>query len=254
MSEGLDEAVRQAAAPEEEDDPMGGLPAPAWANGGGGLVLGAHKHKALDELIQQAMRGQLPRERDLKPWEPDRLDERHLQVILLRSAGMPQGRIAEMVGMTQSWVSVVLNHPDAQYVLTRLVSYAADNVLDVKSRLAAVAGEMLEIAIDAARNSSDEKLRVRSAFEILALAGYTPKVKIESEQKTTTNVNVNVAHRLTSALRESSEIVGEPVVVVPAPASGSSASPDRAAYPGLLPPVEPPRGDSQGAEPQEKVA
>src|SRR4051794_26004007 len=86
----------------------------------------AQKRKDMADLFARAMSGLLPRDRALEKWEPDVLDERHMQVVMLRSTGLDQRVIAKLTGYTESWVSVILNHPDAQYLLTMMLSYAAD--------------------------------------------------------------------------------------------------------------------------------
>src|SRR5678816_111384 len=76
------------------------------------------KRQALDALFARAMSGLIPRGRALKANEPDTLDERHLQALLMRASGAKQKDIAHYFGWTDAWTSIVLNHSAAQYVLT----------------------------------------------------------------------------------------------------------------------------------------
>lgn len=187
--------------------------------------VGAHqiKRQALDTLFAKAMAGLIPRPRALKSNEPDTLDERHLHAILLRSGGMTQARIADYMGWTESWTSVVLNHPDAQYVLTRIVSYAADNVIDMEARIKAYAPEALDTVVEVMRSSNDEKVRSNNAFEVLKMAGYGSK-------KDGAGVNVTINNGVPSAtisaladvIRESREIKDR-VYELPADANVSEA-------------------------------
>jgi hypothetical protein len=133
---------------------------------------GALKKLAMEELFARCMSGLLPRSRPLKSWEPDTLDERHIQAILLRASGLQQKAIAAITGWDEPWVSVILNHPDAQYILTRLLSYAADNVIDLTARIKATAPEAFDTVVTVMRTSNDEKVRTANAFEILKMAGY----------------------------------------------------------------------------------
>lgn len=137
----------------------------------------------MDDLIARAMSGLLPRSRSLKPWEPATLDERHLQIVMMRATGMKQNAIASLLGLQQAWVSVVLNHPDAQYLLTKIVGYAADEVLDVQQRIAAHAGEALDKVVEVMRTTQDQRLASANAFELLRMAGHgeTKKVSVQAE-------------------------------------------------------------------------
>jgi len=130
------------------------------------------KRQELTTLFRRVMDGDLPRGRLLKSNEPDRLDERHLQVVMLRSAGMDQGAIARVTGFTEPWISIILNHPDAQTVLARIIGYASDNILDLNARIQGTAAEAFDTVVHVMRTTADESLSSRNAFEILKMAGY----------------------------------------------------------------------------------
>lgn len=186
------------------------------------------RREELNELFQRVMRGSVPRNRALKPNEPDRLDERHLQVILLRSAGMDQGRIAQLTGFTQPWISIILNHPDAEFVLAKLVSYASDNMLDMNKRIAATAHEAFNVVVEVMRTSADDKVRSHNAFEILKMAGYGAVQKVQ-HTGSITGLTDEGAKELAQAIREFKDI--EPLEyaefvdahVVPALSAGGDA-------------------------------
>lgn len=159
---------------------------------------GTLKRLAMEELVTRAMSGLLPRSRPLKSWEPDTLDERHIQAILLRATGMPQKAIAAVLGWDAPWTSVILNHPDAQYILTKLLSYAADNVIDLTTRIKATAPEAFDTVVEVMRTSNDEKVRTQNAFEILKMAGYGAKSTATPQPGSVTNVQVNVNNAVPS--------------------------------------------------------
>jgi hypothetical protein len=159
------------AFPHEQED-MSGLPDDLEPTIDLNADRGSLKKLAMEELIARCLSGLLPRSRPLKSWEPDTLDERHIQAILLRATGMKQNAIAAVTGWEESWVSVVLNHPDAQFILTKLLSYAADNVIDLTTRIKATAPEAFDTVVTVMRTSNDEKVRTANAFEILKMAGY----------------------------------------------------------------------------------
>lgn len=230
------------------------------------IDLGARqiKRQALDSLFARAMSGLLPRSRALKSWEPDLLDERHLHAILLRAGGMSQAQIAKMLDWSESWTSVVLNHPDAQYVLTRLVSYAADNVIDMEARIKAHAPEALDTVVEVMRSSNDEKLRSQNAFELLKMAGYGSRNEKPAAQGGVHIGQVNIAQsvpgpvvaNLADAIREARQIK-EVTYVLPAgsvPGSDSGESPASLDSSGNSDAGEPPVSGSQDTELQERVA
>lgn len=186
----------------------------------------AGKRTSLDTLFAQVMKGELPRGRALKSWEPDRLDERHLNVIMLRASGMDQGRIAQVTGFTEPWVSIVLNHPDAQTVLAKIIGYAADNVLDLNGRIQATAAEAFDKVVNVMRVTPDEALASRNAFEILKMAGYGPLEKKQVNHQF--GLSDEGAHELAMAMREANSLRSlgyAEFTVVPDAGSVGSGSP-----------------------------
>lgn len=221
------------------------------------IDLGARqlKRQALDSLFARAMAGLLPRERQLKNWEPDTLDERHLQAVLLRAGGMPQNKIAAFMGWDESWTSVVLNHPDAKYVLTRIISFAADNVIDLETRIKAHAPEALDAIVEVMRTTQDEKVRSQNAFELLKLAGYGSKPASSGPTINAKNVQINQGvspaqiDNLASAIRESKQI-REVIYELPGsvPGSDGSAAPVIPAESGQYGTGEPPASGSSDTD------
>lgn len=209
------------------------------------------KRQAIDELMARAMSGLLPRNRSLKSWEPDMLDERHMQAIIMRGCGLQQGVIAKNMGWTESWTSIVLNHPDSAYILTKLVSYAADEVLDISTRIKAHAGEALDKVIEVMRTTQDQKLASSNAFEILKMAGHSAVER--KEIKTTVSVNKEQSDLLSAAIRESKQIrakegVDYRVVTSSVPERASSDSPAALPESGRSGIGQPPVNDERVAE------
>lgn len=212
------------------------------------------KRQELDQLIAMAMSGLMPRARELNYWEPKQLDERHLQAIMMRAAGLQQNYIATQMGWTAAWTSIVLNHPDAQYILTKMVGYAADQVLDVQARVKAVAGEALDTVVEVMRSSNDQRLRSQNAFELLKMAGYGAVEKKQVEH--TVAIPKDNMALLTTALEESTAlraIEGIDYRVVPGPTNSEGpVVPENSGSAGaVLPP------DSEVQEPlslEERVA
>lgn len=205
------------------------------------------KRQAIDELIARAMSGLLPRNRELKSWEPDFLDERHLMAINMRAAGLQQGVIAKAMNWTESWTSIVLNHPDAQYILTKLVSYAADEVLDISTRIKAHAGEALDTVVEVMRTTTDKRLASANAFELLRMAGYSAVEK--KEIKTEVSMPAQSVGLLATAMAESRRIqAGSYRVVSSVPERVSGDSPATSAESGPQNAGQPPASDVQVSE------
>jgi hypothetical protein len=134
----------------------------------------------IEKLIRLAMSGSLPRSRPLRDWEPAKLNAQHIQMVLMKAAGgITQNTIAEVLNVTPANVSVVLNHPDAKFLLARLASHSAGDVIDIEARIQQVMPEMLEIVIDAAREAEEPTQRAKIAFGLLDRGGYGAKQKVD---------------------------------------------------------------------------
>ena len=177
------------------------------------------KHPHTQELLSRALAGDLPRGRPLKPWEPEKLNPTSLQVVLLRASGMKQRDIAEFMNLTQgtkmtdSHVSIIVNHPDARTILTQLISYAADEVADLRTRIQAYAGEGLDAAVNIMRTNNDKRLVAKIAFEFLDRAGYNTVQK--SISATTIVAPKGSVEGLAQAIAESAQEVHADYVVEP---------------------------------------
>ena len=182
------------------------------------------KRPNVEVLLEAAVEGRLPRSRSLKPWEPAKLNPRTLQIVLLRATGLKQRMIAEMMDLDEGHVSVIVNHPDSQYLLTRLIGYAADEVVDIRTRIEAYTGEALDTVVEVMRNTDDDKLRSANAFGILdrhyasapkgGAAGSGDSVQMPAE---TMNL-------LVEALKETREIQDAQYVVVDAQEGADSSA------------------------------
>jgi transcriptional regulator len=167
---------------------------------------GIAQRESIEELFDAALAGFLPRSRELKPWEPDKLNPRHLQIINLRAAGVSNRKISEMLNIGEANVSVVTNHPDAQYILARIIAYAAENVADVEARIRATAPLAHERLVDILTTSKKEESVIKVAFGILDRAGYGAVQKAEVKQTHEVVVAKTEATLISQAIRESQQI------------------------------------------------
>lgn len=181
----------------------------------------------IQALFELALEAKLPRNRELRSWEPQRLNERHLTMVMMRASGLKQRQIAEIVGCTDSNASIVLNHPDAEYLLSRLqaarfsIPHKYEERLQALNDAAVDAIEELltDVEIPAAR-------RAPAAFKLLGMNGYG------REKPAETNVNIHLDATsaemglLARALRESRQIQEAEVVdSFPGPGGELAVSP-----------------------------
>ena len=188
------------------------------------------REERLSAMMMEVFQGTVGRGRSLKYWENLRLKPQHIQMIVMKAAGYRNNVIAERFGMTQARVSVILNHPDAMSVLSRLVSFQAENLLDIKARIQAHSGEALDTVLTAMRSAPEWKDRAKIGFSLLDRAGYGATQKSEVVHRL--ELPTHEAQELTLALRESQEIedadyvVLDPSPKVTSPAGESGDIPD----------------------------
>lgn len=212
----------------------------------------AAQSREVQLVIQQALAGNLPRPRDLKYWEPVSLTMRHIQMIFDRALGMTNSEIMAKYDMDASRVSVILNHPDAETVMSVIAGKIADRITDPIARFKATAGEASNELIAGMRTSKDEKHRRKCALDILSMAGYGAPKKVEADVNHNFNVPAPIANRLADTLDQAKEVAAEDYrIYTQVPAStGSDGSP----IPSMEPEVpervvgQPPAGGSQLAE------
>lgn len=117
----------------------------------------------------------------------------------LSAVGYKNHEIAEMLGLSQGHISVVLSDPRAQIDIADAVDRVSDNIVDLHTRIKAHAVEALDDIVHTLRHSKDEKLRTKVGFGILDRAGYTP---IQKHMEVKPELPTNVADRVESAMRE----------------------------------------------------
>ncbi len=196
----------------------------------------------MQEAMFAVMEGAVARGRSLKYWENLRLKPVHMQMLLMKAAGFKGRAIAEKLGYDEARVSVIVNHPDSMYLLSHLVSFQAETLLDVNARIHAHSGEALDTALMLLRNGKEE-IREKVAFKLLDRAGYGAVKKVEATHKF--EMPAAQASALTAALRESDEVedmeYADFQVLENGPAGGSG-SPEESE---LLDRVAPPNEDQQ---------
>ena len=200
------------------------------------------RHSRLEQLMAAAFSGQIARGRDLKYWENLRLKPQHIQMLVMKAAGYKNNQIAEQMDMDPGRVSVIVNHPDSQSVLAVLVSFQAEELLDIKTRIQAHSGEALNVALDQMRNASAPAVRLKAAFGLLDRAGYGAVQRTENKHEIV--IPEKAASGIAKALKEAQEIEDVDFEIQDAPDSGNgepsymgssvstSSEPPSAGYPG----------------------
>lgn len=146
--------------------------------------------------------------RDLHPavikdkyYQPEKWTAFHRYVVMLELAGKRPGEIAQIVGMTESRISVILNDRRAEMDRVELGGALADRLTDLNSKLELYAHEALEVVVDEMRDLTNKpELRVKAGFGIMDRAGYTAKTKDPEEQAP--SVPSEVADRLETVAKE----------------------------------------------------
>lgn len=196
----------------------------------------------IERLFQMARDGLIPRDRELKPWEPATLNERHLMMISARAGGLRQREIARAMDATDANVSVVLNHPDAVFILNKLQAMKAVSGTSIEDRLAALAEPAVEALEELMGDTEISPLKkAPSAFAILKSQGYIKeKVSHEHDHAHTFRAAPEQMDRLTQAIHQSRSIpalqtyeiqdareipAGPPSIPVDEAPSGAGAAP-----------------------------
>lgn len=231
----------------------------------------------IQALFELALEGKIPRRRELKPWEPQRLNERHLAMVMMRATGVQQRTVAQAFDVTDSNASIILNHPDAEYLLSRLAAMKATHESSIEARLRRLSEPAIE-ALEAVFNPTAEPEEARAAmkrapmaFKVLDYNGYRQQKPQEHRHQH------EHAHRLEAspkqlgelalALRESRQIPIEEGRVEPSAGEVRALLPPAGGLPGGEPPASPPSelppqggsgapsiSDSQEVPPRKKEA
>lgn len=163
----------------------------------------AARMERMQVAMLDVMNGAVARGRSLKYWENLRLKPVHQQMLLMKAAGYTNKAIAEHMQYDPARVSVIVNHPDAMYLLSHLISYQAEKLLDVNARIQAHAGEALDTALILMRTGKEE-VRERVAFKLLDRAGYGAVQKSETVHKV--EMPVAQAEGIATAMREAMDV------------------------------------------------
>jgi len=157
-------------------------------------------------LINRCMDGTEPLERPLRPQEAAKLSPRAIQALFLRVAGFKGKEVAEYMGLTESYVSIMFSHPYSRKIVRAIIGSKAGEVTDIRTRLEYHSALLLERVATMAATEDDIAKVTTVTFGLLDRAGYGAKQKIEVDSRRTSvnmNLDAGTAHRLATALDES---------------------------------------------------
>lgn len=148
-----------------------------------------------------------------KSYQPEKWTSLHRYIVLLEVAGKKPGEIAEIVDLSASRVSVILNDYRAELDRIEIGSALADRLTDVHSRLQLYAQEALDVIVDEMREITNKAdIRVKTAFGILDRAGFTP---VQKQIVAKAEIPSEIADRMEAVAKEVREAKFEYVKVDP---------------------------------------
>lgn len=162
----------------------------------------------IEEACQKALRGELPRDCQPRDDMPERLCTVAIQAILDYSHGATILEIAEKYEYNPVYVRTLTRHPDAVTIMSLVLGARADKMMDMASRVEALAPEALTVKVDLMRTSANPVLRDKIATDFLSMSGYGERKKIETSVKHEHSfvVPAQAATGLRAALDESKRI------------------------------------------------
>lgn len=161
----------------------------------------------ISDLISRALKGELPREREPHYWEPKVLTAAHINMVMDRAAGFSLVEIGARWEYTPQQVANVLAQPDAQLILSTILSVQAEKLTDIDSRIKAMSHEALNVKVEILRSpDASPAVRDRVASDILDRAGYAPKQKIETDHTHRILMPAQAATGLRDALEASRRV------------------------------------------------
>ena len=117
------------------------------------------------------------------PFEPRKINPRHLIVLKLHWKGIGNQQIADIVGITAQHVSNIINMPVARELYATFQENVFESLADVQETLQAAAPELLNEKLRLALNAKDERVRSTSCTELLQMSGHKPVSRIVVERQ-----------------------------------------------------------------------
>lgn len=158
----------------------------------------------LQAIIQQAMTGTLPRERELKSWEPEKLSSAAISAILDHTSGMTAQEAADKNGFDVVYLRLLLRHPDAVYLRATILGLVGEKLTDPLERAKLAAGDAFNVKLELMRTAKSEQVRDKAASDVLAIAGYGSRgtnININSNNKSSLQLPKEVGLAIANAIK-----------------------------------------------------
>lgn len=214
----------------------------------------------LVDIVDQALQGALPRDFEPASNQPQKLHELHIQMIMDAHQGASLAQLAEKYDYDPAHIGSILRHPDAITIKSYILGMQADKVTDLQSRIEALAPEALTVKVALMRIAQNNTLKDKIASDILSMAGYGERKKLEVSHDHKLALPAQVATGLADVLSESMRVatVDYTRFLAESPEGGSraearsqlGAEPTSAGSLPTAPPVD--SGESRNMAPEEE--
>lgn len=167
------------------------------------------KSTALDRLTEvcnRALRGTLPRDFQPIDNQPAFLTANTIKMVLDYAHGMTPTQIAEKYDYNLLYVRALMRHPDALTITSVVHGVLADKMTDIHARLDHLAPEALTVKVGLMRTATSENLKDKIATDILSMAGYGERKKVEVDHQHRIVMPAQAATGLANALIEANRI------------------------------------------------
>jgi hypothetical protein len=132
--------------------------------------------------------------------------------------------ISEKYDYSLSYARALMRHPDALTILSYIHGALADKMTDMYSRLEHLAPEALTVKVSLMRTAASENLRDKVASDILSMAGYGERKKVEVAHNHVISMPAQAATGLANAMNEANQVASLDYSAFIAPPAGTDTA------------------------------
>lgn len=179
-------------------------------------------HARLTEVCNKALQGTLPRDHEPAPNMPERLCAAAISAVIDYGHGSTPLELSEKYDYHLDYARKLMRHPDAITILSYIHGAQADKMTDMLSRIEHLAPEALTVKVGLMRTAGLESLKDKIASDILSMAGYGERKKVEVAHKHTISMPAQAATGIASALDEANQVASLDYSAFIAPSAGTN--------------------------------